>query len=75
MRLLLLTAGLLLAQGSQAQIISFQKFEEGSCVLADSREVRHPGQIKLQSGSKVVIKNPDGTTLKLKPNALYTPTS
>jgi hypothetical protein len=71
MRFLLLTVGLLLAQGSQAQIMTFKKFEEGSYVLADSRDVRHPGRIKLQSGSKVVIKTPDGTTLKLKPNALY----
>jgi hypothetical protein len=71
MRLLLLTAGLLLAQSTQAQSIGFKKFEEGSYVLADSRDVRHPGQIKLQSGSKVVIKNPDGTTLKLKPEAIH----
>jgi hypothetical protein len=71
MRFLLPTVGLLLAQGSQAQIMTFKKFEEGSYVLADSRDVRHPGQLKLQSGSKVVIKTPDDTTLKLKPNALY----
>lgn len=71
MRFLFLTVGLLLAQGSQAQTMGFKKFEEGSYVLADNRAVRHPGQLKLLSGSKVVIKTPDGTTLKLKPEQLY----
>ncbi|MDJ0366578.1 hypothetical protein QMK33_15570 [Hymenobacter sp. H14-R3] len=61
----------MLAQSSQAQGTGFKKFAEGSYVLADNRAVRYPGQIKLQSGSKLVIKTPDGTTVKLKPAQLY----
>jgi hypothetical protein len=71
MRLLLVITCSLLSHFCQAQFITFKKFEEGSYVLTDSRTVRHAGQIKLQSGSKLVIKNPDGTTVKLKPQELY----
>lgn len=67
MRIVLLASILLLPQISRAQLFGGNSFAAGSYVLADARNVRQPAQLKLQSGSKLVVKTADGQTLKFKP--------
>lgn len=47
------------------------RFENGSYVLNDSRNLRQQGQLKLQSGSKLLVKTADGKTIKLKPEQIH----
>ena len=62
----LLAAGLLLPQVGFAQLVG-GAFQEGSYVLAESRMIRYQGQLRLQDGATLVVKNPDGKNLKLTP--------
>ena len=63
----LLAAGLLLPQISFAQLLGGGAFQEGSYVLNESRQIRYQGQLRLQDGATLVVKNPDGKNLKLSP--------
>ena len=67
MRFLVLAFALLLPLVSQSQFLDFNKFEEGSYVLATNRNVRHPGLLKLHNGGKLLLKAPDGKKTKFKP--------
>jgi hypothetical protein len=66
MRLVVLALGLLVPQLSWAQRLS-GGFIAGSYVLASSRLERMQGQIKLKSGSELIVKNEGG------PNLTFTP--
>jgi hypothetical protein len=69
MHFYLLLAFLLLPEVVLAQL--FKGFENGSYILNDSRKVRQQGSLKLQSSSKLVIKNAAGETIKLTPEQVY----
>jgi len=66
MRFLLLTFGLLLPQLGWAQLFG-GGFADGSYILSDSRLIRLQGQLKLQSSSKLVVKNEAGKNLAFTP--------
>lgn len=70
MRFFLLIIIVLLPELGRAQLFGGNRFEQGSYVLNDSRTVRQQGQLKLQSGSKLLVKTADGKTLKLKPEQI-----
>ncbi|GAB3589037.1 hypothetical protein [Hymenobacter daeguensis] len=72
MRAFLLTITMLLPGLCWAQLFGGNKFESGSYVLSDSRNVRQQGQLKLQSGSKLLVKTADGKTLKFNPEQVVT---
>ena len=64
----LLVVCLFWPQLSQAQLLFNNPFQEGSYVLADSRTVRHAGELTLQqNGATLVVKSLHGKNLKLGP--------
>jgi hypothetical protein len=69
MNVYLLLAFLLLPEVVLAQL--FKSFESGSYILNDSRKVRQQGNLKLQSSSKLLVKNAAGETIKLTPEQVY----
>ncbi|MDQ2795096.1 MAG: hypothetical protein M3Y12_13975 [Bacteroidota bacterium] len=69
MRTFLLAVGLLLPTLGRAQL--FSRFEPGSYVLNDSRNVRQPGQLKLQGSAKLLLKQADGKTVRLQPEQVH----
>ena len=71
MRLFLLIIIVLLPQLGRAQLFGGYKFEAGSYVLNDSRNVRQQAQLRLQSSTKLLVKTADGKTIKLKPEQVY----
>lgn len=77
MRTLFLSLGLLLPQLGWAKNFyaypspNYPKFEEGSYVLAASRNVRHPALLKLQNDSKLVVKRVVGTASRANPAQIH----
>ena len=67
MRTAFIIAGVLLPQLGWAQLFGGNSFKDGSYVLADRRTLRYTGQLKLQDGTTLVVKNPAGKNLKLNP--------
>lgn len=71
MRVFLLIIIGLLPELGWAQLFGGNRFENGSYVLNDSRNVRQQGQLKLQSGSKLLVKTTDGKTIKFNPEQVH----
>lgn len=67
MRLFLLIIITMLPEAGRAQLFGGNRFEAGSYVLNDSRTVRQQGQLRLQNGTKLMVKAAGGKTIKLTP--------
>ena len=67
MRLALVLFACLLSHVAWAQLFGGSSFKSGSYILTDKPGVRQPGQLKLQSGSKLAIKTTGNKTVKLTP--------
>ena len=69
---LILCAFIVLLPGlARAQLLGGSPFASGSYVLNASPNLRQQGQLKLQSGSKLLVKMADGQTLKLHPEQIH----
>ena len=64
---LLFLFALLLPQLASAQLFKGNPFEAGSYVLADTRTVRHAGELKLRNSKLLLAKDATGKNLKFNP--------